>query len=168
MSAAPRRPTSVLLVDDDPVFRELLAFVVRTDGRAEIVAQARDGAEGLELAGELRPDVVVMDLRMPRMDGFEATRRIAARVHGTRVLVVSSSSEREDVDRALEAGAAGFVPKDRAVAELPEALEQLRPAKHRGRRRWEARPLRLAAVVQRLAELVGRFVLREPALQHDA
>jgi DNA-binding NarL/FixJ family response regulator len=140
MSAA-RRPLAVLLVDDDPVFRELLAYVLRTEG-AEIVAHASDGAEAVELAGELRPDVVVMDLRMPRMDGFEATQRIAAKVQGTRVLVVSSSSEREDVERALEAGAAGYVPKDRAVAELPEALERLRPAKRRPLRPFQVSFLR--------------------------
>jgi DNA-binding NarL/FixJ family response regulator len=149
MNAASRRPLRVLLIDDDPMFRELLAFVLRADGIAEIVGEAPDGAQGIEQAEKLTPDVVVMDLRMPRMDGFEATRRIAAEVPGTQVLVVSSSSEREDVERALEAGAAGYVSKDRAVAELPRALERLR--RHNKRRRfrvWEPRrrPVRLALV----------------------
>jgi DNA-binding NarL/FixJ family response regulator len=144
VSAAHRRPLRVLIVDDDPLFRELLAFVVRTDLGTELVGEAHDGVEGVELAGELRPDVVVMDLRMPRMDGFEATRRIAAAVDGTKVLVVSSSSDSEDMARAREAGAAGYVPKDRAVAELPDELERLRPAT-RPISICESSPLRLLA-----------------------
>jgi len=147
MSAAPRRPLRVLLVDDDPVFRELLAFVVRTDPGAELVGEAGDGVEGVELAGELRPDVVLMDLRMPRMDGFDATRRIAATVEGARVLIVSSSSDPEDIARAREAGAAGYVLKDRVVAELPEQLERLRPATRRPIIVWRT-SLRLVAAAR--------------------
>jgi DNA-binding NarL/FixJ family response regulator len=145
MSAADRRPLRVLIVDDDPLFRELLAFVVRTDPGTELVGEACDGVEGVELAGELRPDVVVMDLRMPRMGGFEATRRIAATVAGASVLVVSSSSDPEDMARARAAGAAGYVPKDRAVAGLPEELGRLRPATRRRISIWESSPLRLFA-----------------------
>jgi DNA-binding NarL/FixJ family response regulator len=148
MSAAQRRPLRILIVDDDPLFRELLAFVVRTDPGTELVGEACDGVEGVELAGELRPDVVVMDLRMPRMDGFDATRRIAATVEGASVLVVSSSSDPEDMARARDAGAAGYVPKDRAVAELPEELERLRPATRRPISIWESSPLRLFAAAR--------------------
>src|SRR5215210_5683169 len=126
MSAATPRPLRVLVVDDDPACRELLAFVLRVDVEAEVVGYAYDGVEGVRLARPLRPDVVVMDLRMPRMDGLEATRQIAATVRGARVLVVSSSTDPEDARRAREAGAAGFIRKDRAVAELPETLGQLR------------------------------------------
>ena len=68
--ASPQMALRVLLVDDDPVFRELLAFVLRADVGAEIVGSAADGAKGVQLADDLRPDVVVMDLLMPRMDGF--------------------------------------------------------------------------------------------------
>lgn len=134
-STSPHRPLRVLLVDDDTVFRELLAFVLRADVGAEIVGHASDGAQGVELAQELHPDVVVMDLRMPAMDGFEATRRIAATVPDARVVVVSSSTEPDDIERAGKAGAAGYVPKDRAVAELSDAVGQLRPAKRKAKRR---------------------------------
>ena len=134
-SASPQMPLRVLLVDDDPVFRELLAFVLRADVGAEIVGSAADGAKGVQLADELRPDVVVMDLLMPRMDGFEATKRIAATVPDARVLVVSSSTDPKDVERAGKAGAAGYLPKDRAVAELPGEVGRLRPAKHGSKRR---------------------------------
>jgi DNA-binding NarL/FixJ family response regulator len=131
----------VLLVDDDPVFRELLAFVLRADVGAEIVGSAADGAKGVQLADDLRPDVVVTDLLMPRMDGFEATKRIAATVPDARVLVVSSSTDPKDVERAGEAGAAGYLPKDRAVAELPGEVRRLRPAKRRSLRLFFARRL---------------------------
>ena len=134
-SVSPDQPLRVLLVDDDPVFRELLAFVLRADAGAEIVGQAGDGARGVELARECRPDVVVMDLRMPHMDGFEATQRIAATVPDARVLVVSSSTEPDDIERACRAGAAGYVPKDRAVAELPHQVGQLRAPKRNAKRR---------------------------------
>ena len=127
-SPQPELPLRVLIVDDDPVFRELLAFVLRADAGAVIVGQACDGAEGVDLTRELHPDVVVMDLRMPNMDGFEATQQIAATVPDARVLVVSSSKEREDIVRAGEAGAAGYLPKDRAVAELSEEIGRLRAA----------------------------------------
>jgi DNA-binding NarL/FixJ family response regulator len=132
---SPQQPLRVLLVDDDPVFRELLSFVLRADVGAEIVGCAADGAKGVQLADELRPDVVVMDLLMPRMDGFEATKRIAATVPDARVLVVSSSTDPKDVERAGKAGAAGYLPKDRAVAELPGEVGRLRPAKRRSKRR---------------------------------
>jgi DNA-binding NarL/FixJ family response regulator len=134
-SSPPERPLRVLLVDDDAVFRELLAFVLRADVGAEIVGHATNGARGVELAEELHPDVVVMDLRMPGMDGFEATKRIAATVPDALVIVVSSSTELEDIERAGRAGAAGYVPKDRAVAELPHEVGRLRAAKPRATRR---------------------------------
>ena len=134
-SPTPHRPLRILLVDDDPVFRELIAFVLRADVGAEIVGQAFDGAEGVELAQELNPDIVIMDLRMPGVDGFEATRQIAATVPDARVIVVSSSKEREDIERAGRAGAAAYVPKDRAVAELSDAVGQLRPAQAETKRR---------------------------------
>lgn len=135
MLSTPQQPLRVLLVDDDPVFRELLAFVLRTDLGAEIVGQAGDGAKGIELAREHQPDVVVMDLRMPSLDGFEATKRIVTAREETRVVVVSSSTEAEDVQRALEAGAAGYIPKERAVAELSDQVSRLGAAKRQAGRR---------------------------------
>jgi NarL family two-component system response regulator LiaR len=137
-------PLRVLLVDDDPVFRELLAFVLRADLGAEIVGQAGDGAKGIELARELQPDVVVMDLRMPALDGFEATTRIVQAVQGTRVVVVSSSTEPEDVEGALAAGAVAYVPKERAVAELSEEVGRIdiRPPARRLAWAWQLQILK--------------------------
>lgn len=134
--SSPQRQLRVLLVDDDAVFRELMAFVLRNDAGVEIVGQGSDGAEGVELARALRPDVVVMDLRMPNMDGFEATRQISATVPDARVLVVSSSKERDDIDRATKAGAAAYLPKDRAVAEVAGAIARLLPARSEAKKRF--------------------------------
>jgi DNA-binding NarL/FixJ family response regulator len=135
-SSTPKRPLRVLLVDDDPVFRELMAFVLRAHAGAEIVGQASDGAEGVELARTLHPDVVVMDLRMPTMDGFEATRQICTAVPDARVLVVSSSTERDDIERATRAGAAAYLPKDRVVADVAGEIARLRPPGAEGRTRY--------------------------------
>jgi DNA-binding NarL/FixJ family response regulator len=123
---AAESPLRVLLVDDDAAFTELVTHVLQTGG-IEVVAHGHDGLEGVELARELRPDAVVMDIRMPRMDGFEATGRILNELPDVAVVVVSSSTDPADVERALDAGAAGYLSKDRAAAELLERLEQLRP-----------------------------------------
>ena len=120
--AAP--PPRVLLVDDDPAFAELIKSVLARDG-IELLAQAFDGAEGVELAVGLEPDIVLMDIRMPGMDGLEATRRIVEAVPRARVLAVSSSKDREDVARARQAGAIGYLPKDRLTAELRDWIERL-------------------------------------------
>jgi DNA-binding NarL/FixJ family response regulator len=121
-------PIRVLLVDDDPAFAELITCVLSLDG-VDVLGHAHDGAEGVELTHQLQPDVVVMDLRMPRMDGLGATRRIVGAVPGASVLVVSSSKDPEDVERAREAGAVGYLPKDRAATELREWLDLVRPAR---------------------------------------
>jgi DNA-binding NarL/FixJ family response regulator len=144
VAPTPRQPIRILLVDDDPVFRELLAFVLRSDLDAEIVGMAGDGAKGVELAKELRPDVAVMDLRMPLMDGFEATKAILNAAPETSVLVVSSSTDSVDVERAMAVGAAGYVPKEVAVADLTDEIKRLRPAKRPSTPRW--RMLKLRAI----------------------
>jgi DNA-binding NarL/FixJ family response regulator len=166
MWAGSRRPVRVLLVDDDPLFLELLAFVIRTEPGAEIVGEASDGVDGVELAQELRPDLVLMDLRMPRMDGFEATRRITATLDETRVLVVSTSSDPEDMARAREAGAAGYVMKDRAVAELPAELERLSATRPHPIRIWKSSPTRASRDCGDLVGSLRRLMLCEPALRH--
>ena len=125
MPAAPP-PLRILLVDDDPAFAELIKCVLTLDG-SEVLGHALDGAEGVALANELQPDVVLMDVRMPRMDGLEATRRIRATVPDARVLVVSSSTDPEDVERARDVGAHGYLPKERVATELHDWLELLRP-----------------------------------------
>jgi two-component system nitrate/nitrite response regulator NarL len=115
----------VLIVDDQPLFVEALAAILSGDDRIEVAGQARDGAEGVELAKTLAPDVVLMDISMPVMDGFEATRAIRERDPNARVLMVTGSNSRFDVDRSRAAGASGYVTKDKIAAELVDAIVEV-------------------------------------------
>jgi DNA-binding NarL/FixJ family response regulator len=115
-------PIRVLIADDHRLFAEALEAILSGESRIEVVARARNGAEALELALELEPDVVLMDISMPVMDGVEATRRIREARRGACVLMLTGSNASADVDRAREAGASGYVTKDRIASELVEAI----------------------------------------------
>jgi DNA-binding NarL/FixJ family response regulator len=115
-------PARVLLVDDDPFFVEALCTILALDGRIEITGRAGDGAAALALAVELRPDIVFMDVHMPVMDGFEATRRIRAAVPGTDVFFLTSSDDPEVAQEAFLCGAVGFLTKDRLGGRLVDIV----------------------------------------------
>ena len=102
----------VLVADDQTLFRAGLVRLLEEDPRVEVVGQAGDGAEAVDLAGRLRPDVVLMDLRMPNVDGIEATRRIAAEYPEVRVLLLTVLDADNNVIQALKAGASGYILKD--------------------------------------------------------
>jgi DNA-binding NarL/FixJ family response regulator len=104
-------------VDDHDLFRGGLREILE-DQDVKVVGEAADGAKGVELVAELAPDVAVMDLNMPGMDGVEATRQIATRMPATRVLVLTISSDDDHVMRAMMAGASGYMLKDAAVEDL--------------------------------------------------
>ena len=116
------KPLRVLIADDHRLFAEALEAILGTDERIEVVGQASDGGQAVELARKLGPDVVLMDVSMPVLDGFEATREIRAESDDVHVLMLTGSNSRADVDRARKAGAAGYVTKDRIAAELVEAI----------------------------------------------
>jgi two-component system, NarL family, nitrate/nitrite response regulator NarL len=115
----------VLIADDHPLFAETLQALLAIDPRIEVVGTARDGKEAVRLWRKLHPDVILMDISMPVMDGFEATRRIRKEHGDACVLMLTGSNSRTDVDRARKAGAAGYVTKDRIAAELIEAIVQI-------------------------------------------
>ncbi|MET9418607.1 response regulator transcription factor [Streptomyces klenkii] len=106
------RAIRVVLVDDHQVVRRGLRTFLEVQDDIEVVGEAADGAEGVERAEELRPDVVLMDVKMPGMDGIEALRRLRELENPARVLIVTSFTEQRTVVPALRAGAAGYVYKD--------------------------------------------------------
>jgi DNA-binding NarL/FixJ family response regulator len=116
------KPLRVLIADDHRLFAEALQAILAADERIEVVGQASDGGEAVELARSLGPDVVLMDVSMPVLDGFEATREIRSSGEETRVLMLTGSNSRADVDRSRDAGASGYVTKDRIASELVEAI----------------------------------------------
>jgi len=115
---------SVLIADDHPFVRHGLRTYLETLDDLEVVGEASDGAEAVELAGRLLPDVVLMDLVMPELDGVEATRAIRAASPATKVIVLTSFDDDEKVFPAIKAGAAGYLLKDVRPAELAEAVRK--------------------------------------------
>ena len=112
----------VLIADDDPLFMDALEAILGIESEIEVAGRAHDGEEALRLAGELEPDVVLMDLSMPVVDGFEASRRIHAAAPDTAVVVLTGSAYAEDVDKAFDAGASDYVTKDRIAQDLVRTL----------------------------------------------
>jgi DNA-binding NarL/FixJ family response regulator len=112
----------LILVDDHPVVRHGLRGMLEAEPDLAVVGEASSGPEGVAVAAELRPDIVLMDLRMPGGDGVEATARILATVPGVRVLVLTTYETDRDILRAIEAGAGGYLLKDASPAELADAV----------------------------------------------
>jgi DNA-binding NarL/FixJ family response regulator len=113
--------TTVLIADDHPFYRAGLATMLRESG-FEVVGEVANGEAAIRAASELAPDLVVMDLKMPGISGLEATRRLIAEVPSTRVLVLTVSSEEDDVADAILAGAGGYVLKDGPAEEIAAAI----------------------------------------------
>ena len=113
----------VLIVDDHSIVREGLSMLLARDPDLEVVGEAADGAEAIRQARHLRPDVVVMDLLMPVLDGFAATRAIRDELPETEVLALTSVLENASVVEAIRAGAIGYLLKDAHVAELRTAIK---------------------------------------------
>lgn len=113
----------VLLVDDQALFREALHTLLSVQPELDVVGEAGDGAEALRLAKELQPDVVLMDLQMPIMDGVAATRRLQAEQPTCRVIVLTTFDDDEYVFEGLRAGAIGYLLKDAPAKKLVEAIQ---------------------------------------------
>jgi DNA-binding NarL/FixJ family response regulator len=115
----------VLIVDDEPLFVEMVEAMLGGEEGLEIVGTAADGQAGARLAADLDPDVVVMDISMPVMDGIAATREICLRDPRACVLILTGGSNTADIDRARTAGAAKFMTKDRIAGELVIQIREL-------------------------------------------
>lgn len=118
--------TRVLVVDDQTVVRDGLVLLLGLLPGLEVVGSAGDGEEALRLVGENHPDVVLMDLRMPRVDGVEATRRIKAAHPSVQIVVLTTYSDDESVFAALQAGARGYLTKDAGADEIARAIDAVR------------------------------------------
>ncbi|MDO5495717.1 MAG: response regulator transcription factor, partial [bacterium] len=119
-------PIRVLLADDQQLFRAAIAIMVDAQGDMEVVGEASSGVEAVELAGQVRPDVILMDIRMPDMDGVEATRRILGREDGgvsvPKILILTTFNLDDRAATAIRHGASGFLLKDITPAQLRDAI----------------------------------------------
>ncbi len=115
-------PIRVLIVDDHALIRRSLELALTAEPDIEVVGEASDGEEAVELAGRLLPDVVLMDVRMPRRSGIEATSGIKESVPSTRIIMLTVSDEEEDLFEAIKAGATGYLLKDVQIDEVPDAV----------------------------------------------
>ena len=112
----------VLICDDHALFRRGLTMVLESEEGVEVVGEAEDGADAVAKAEELAPDVVLMDVRMPRLSGIEATKAIAERVPTARILMLTVSDEEEDLYDAIKAGANGYLLKEISIEEVASAI----------------------------------------------
>ncbi|MEU6550943.1 response regulator transcription factor [Streptomyces sp. NPDC046915] len=122
---AGKKPARVIVVDDQTVVREGIVMLLGLLPGIEVVGAAGDGEEAVRLVAELAPDVVLMDLRMPRCDGVEATRRIRAEHPGTQVVVLTTFADDDSLFPALKAGARGYLTKDAGGEEIVRAVESV-------------------------------------------
>ena len=112
----------VLIADDQPLFRRGLNVVLHTEERIDVIAEAEDGEEAIQKAEELAPDVVLMDVRMPKVNGIQAARAIRDLVPSTKILMLTVSDEEDDLFQAIKAGANGYLLKEVSVEEVAEAV----------------------------------------------
>jgi DNA-binding NarL/FixJ family response regulator len=113
---------TVLIADDHRLFAEALEVILTAEERIDVVGHAQNGREAVELWQERRPDLTLMDIAMPVLDGIAATREIRELDGEACILMLTGSNASSDVDRARQAGAAGYVTKDRIAAELIDAI----------------------------------------------
>ena len=149
-----------VVVDDQGLVRAGVRVLLQTAPDIEVVGEAADGHEAIRLAERLRPDVVLMDIRMPRVDGIEATRRILAAVPQTNILMLTTFADEDDVYGALTAGAVGFLVKDGEPADMIDAV----------RRAARGEPLLAPSVLARVVDRARRSHIadRASAAQPDA
>jgi DNA-binding NarL/FixJ family response regulator len=137
------RVIRVLIADDHTLFAEALAIALRNDPRFEVVGLAENGRQAVDLGSSLQPDVVLMDLHMPVLDGIEATRLLGLTCPRSRVVVVTASTSPEDGARALAAGACAYIRKWAAAEDLRDAVVEATADLAPFRNRWSTGMTRL-------------------------
>jgi DNA-binding NarL/FixJ family response regulator len=123
------KPITVLLAEDHQIVREGLQSLLKHEGDIEVVGEAETGREAVQLTRKLRPDVVVMDIAMPLLNGLEATRQIRKDFPATRVLILSAHSDEAYVEQVIELGAAGFLLKQTSAHDLSTAIREVQKGK---------------------------------------
>jgi DNA-binding NarL/FixJ family response regulator len=120
-----QKPSRIVVADDHPLFRSAIRYTLEVQPDLEVVAEAADGQEAVELCRRLAPDLVLMDLGMPVMDGVAATRAIKEESPETRVLVLTALDESSSLSDSLEAGAAGYILKDATADKITDAVRRV-------------------------------------------
>ena len=144
---SPKPVVSVLLVEDHVVVRQSMRRLLEAEGRCVVIGEARTGREAVELTAKLRPDVVLLDIALPVLNGLGATRQILAANPAVKVLILSAYSDNIYVERMTEAGAVGFLEKQTSAAILIDAIHQVANGK----------PFYSPAIARRLAQAHGRW-----------
>ncbi|AOM83496.1 response regulator transcription factor [Salisediminibacterium beveridgei] len=122
--------TRIMLVDDHPVFRSGLKHILCTETDYHVIAEADDGESAIEMAAEMMPDIIVMDISMPGLDGIEVTREIKKKLPGIRVLMLTMYSDEAFLKESLDAGASGYVLKRAVDTELVHAVKLVMNGEH--------------------------------------
>lgn len=143
----------LLVVDDHPVFRQGLRDVLELDSNVQVVGEAADGEVAVELAAQMRPDVILMDINLPTINGLQVTRRIKSQLPETKVIVITGYDDAEQVFHALRAGASAYCPKDIT----PEALLQTVYQTHDGHYIVEGKLMTHEEVISWIENKVGRL-----------
>ena len=117
--------TSILIIDDHPLFREGLKAIIERDSHFEVIGEAGNGREGLQLTKKLKPDVIIVDISLPDRSGIQLTREIRTFLSTTRILIVSMHSKIDYIAEAFQAGATGYVVKESASERLLQGLESV-------------------------------------------
>ena len=125
----PTKQISVLLAEDNANFRKSLKLLVELDGDIDVVGEAKNGSEAVCLTKKLHPEVIVMDIAMPLLNGLQATRQIMDTFPSTRVLILSANSEPEYFIQAVTSGASGYLIKQSSTQFLPQAIREVRKGK---------------------------------------
>ncbi|MBL9186203.1 MAG: response regulator transcription factor [Opitutaceae bacterium] len=145
------KPITVLLAEDHAIVRQGLRTLLETEGRFAVIGQAQTGREAVDLAAALRPDVILMDIAMPVLNGLEATRQILAAWPAARIIILSAHSDDEYVERTVATGVAGFLEKQTSAEILAQAIHEVAAGKS----------FFSPAIARRMASIKGRSLGRD-------